>query len=264
MSAPPPADKDTVERVRVAVYQSFARRGRGPSLSDLQAELRVPESAVQSALVSLHEKRDLVLAAGAAAAFRMAAAGVDASANEAVLEHADPVLLAHPFAGVNLGFSVLGTSALWRGGCAWDAFALPALLPNEAPMLVATRCPGCHAPIAVNVSGEHAPAPADVAATADGTRVVAHFATPMKDAWDDVVQTCRLQQLFCNQGCVDAWCKHEGRERGYVMDLGTLWKLASGWYKGRLEFGYKRREPAEAKDYFRSVGLKGSFWGLED
>jgi hypothetical protein len=46
------------------------------------------------------------------------------------------------------------------------------------------------------------------------------------------------------------------------MDLGTLWRLAQGWYAGRLERGYQRRAPAEAAEYFRSVGLHGPFWGL--
>jgi hypothetical protein len=46
------------------------------------------------------------------------------------------------------------------------------------------------------------------------------------------------------------------------MDLATLWRLARGWYEGRLERGYRRREPSEAREYFRSVGLSGPFWGL--
>jgi hypothetical protein len=47
------------------------------------------------------------------------------------------------------------------------------------------------------------------------------------------------------------------------MDLATLWRLARGWYAGRLDPGYERREPSAAKDYFRSVGLEGTFWGLD-
>jgi hypothetical protein len=46
------------------------------------------------------------------------------------------------------------------------------------------------------------------------------------------------------------------------MDLTTLWRLASHWYDGRLEYGYTRREPASAAEYLRGVGLAGSFWGL--
>ncbi len=48
------------------------------------------------------------------------------------------------------------------------------------------------------------------------------------------------------------------------MDLATLWRFAAHWYDGRLEAGYRRREPGEAADYFRSVGLHGAFWGLDE
>ena len=51
---------------------------------------------------------------------------------------------------------------------------------------------------------------------------------------------------------------------GYVMDLPTLWRLASRWYEGRLVRGYLRREPAQAAAYFDEVGLRGAFWGLPD
>jgi hypothetical protein len=46
------------------------------------------------------------------------------------------------------------------------------------------------------------------------------------------------------------------------MDLATLWRLARGWYGGRLERGYRRREPSAAATYFGDVGLSGPFWGL--
>jgi hypothetical protein len=77
-----------------------------------------------------------------------------------------------------------------------------------------------------------------------------------------VVHTCGNQRLFCSEQCVDDWLNATGHARGYVMDLATLWRLASGWYAGRLAPGYRRRDPIEAKEYFRSVGLEGPFWGL--
>jgi hypothetical protein len=52
------------------------------------------------------------------------------------------------------------------------------------------------------------------------------------------------------------------QEIGYVMDLATLWRLSKDWYRGRLERGYQRREPVQAAEYFREVGLTGPFWGL--
>ena len=91
---------------------------------------------------------------------------------------------------------------------------------------------------------------------------VAHFLVPAARMWDDVVHTCGHQRLFCSPACVTAWLEATGYARGYVLDLGTLWRLAAHWYDGRLERGYTRREPAEAAEYLRGVGLSGPFWGL--
>ena len=82
--------------------------------------------------------------------------------------------------------------------------------------------------------------------------------------WDDVVHTWGNQRIFCSMHCVTTWLVRTGHEHGYAMDLQTLWRLASGWYAGRLERGYVRREPSAAADYLRAVGLSGAFWGLPD
>jgi hypothetical protein len=79
--------------------------------------------------------------------------------------------------------------------------------------------------------------------------------------WDDVVHTCSNQRLFCSEGCIDDWLERRSHQRGYVMDVETLWRLAAGWYQGRLDRGYVRREPVAASEYLRSVGLADPFWG---
>jgi len=84
---------------------------------------------------------------------------------------------------------------------------------------------------------------------------------PAAHMWDDVVHTCGNQRIFCSPTCVDQWLERTGQTRGYIMDLAALWRLAEHWYEGRLDYGYIRREPAAAADYFRSVGFTGSFWG---
>jgi hypothetical protein len=63
---------------------------------------------------------------------------------------------------------------------------------------------------------------------------------------DDVVHTCGHQRIFCNEACVDTWLTRTPYERGYLMDLATLWHLASGWYANPLTRGYVRREPSQA------------------
>jgi len=106
------------------------------------------------------------------------------------------------------------------GGCAWDSFALPHLLPDEPDVLVSARCPGCGRALAWAVSREAAPAG------------------------------------------VAGWLTRTGQQSGYLMDLATLWRLARGWYSGRLDRGHVRRDPGQARQYFRGAGLHGAFWGL--
>ena len=79
---------------------------------------------------------------------------------------------------------------------------------------------------------------------------MAHFLVPAARMWDDVVHTCAHQRLFCSEDCVGDWLAATGSARGYVMDLGTLWRLAAHWYDGRLERGYVRREPSQAAAVF--------------
>jgi hypothetical protein len=175
-----------------------------------------------------------------------------ADARHVVLDGDDRILMAHPFASIPLGFAVMGRETLWWGGCAWDSFAIPHLVDREPEVLVSTQCPGCGTPHAW-VVGREAPPPGDH---------VAHFLTPTAHMWDDVVHTCSHQRLFCDEACVDTWLDATGNSKGYVMDLATLWRLARGWYAGRLDRGYRRREPLSAAAYFEEVGLSGPFWGL--
>jgi hypothetical protein len=216
------------EDVRLGVYRTFATTGRAPAAAALAAELGLDADAVRAGLRRLADRRHLVL---------------DGSGD---------IAMAHPFSSVPLGFAVMGRETLWWGGCAWDSFAMPHVLPDEPEVLVSTRCPGCGAALAW-VAGRSAPP--------EG-REVAHLLVPVAQMWDDVVRTCGNQRLFCSDTCVDRWLELSGNARGHVMDLATLWRLAQHWYDGRLDRGYRRREPAQVADYFRAVGLRGSFWGL--
>ena len=217
-----------LEDLRLAVYRSFATTGHAPTREMLGAQLAGDDGEIKSGLEMLARNRHLVL------------------------DNNDDIVMAHPFSAVPLGFAVMGTTTLWWGGCAWDSFALPHLVADPNPMLVATRCPECDTPHAWNVARDHPPLGHEVA----------HFLVPVAHMWDDVVHTCGNQRIFCSTTCIDSWLERTGHDRGHVMDLATLWRLAAHWYDGRLDDGYVRREPVAATEYFRSVGLAGSFWGL--
>ncbi len=216
------------DALRLAVYSTLAATGRTPDRDTLASELGVDAAHVDAGMERL------------------------AAARHVVLDSAGGVVLAHPFATSPLGFAVMGERTLWWGGCAWDSFAIPHLVPDVPDVLVGTRCPGCDAALAWVVDRSAPPVGDEVA----------HFLVPMAQVWDDVVLTCSNQRLFCSTECVDRWLSASGHQQGYVMDLATLWRLARSWYDGRLQPGYERREPAQAREYFRDVGLDGPFWGL--
>lgn len=221
---------ELAERARITIYRHFATTGEALSVPELGGALDRPVNAVTSALTELANARHLVLAGDG-----------------------ETIVLAHPFASRSFRFSVMGPDTLWWGGCAWDAFAIPNLVPGARSVLVATTCPACDTPHAWIVDNIRPP-------TGDQ---VAHFLVPAAEIWPDADHACQNQQIFCSGACVDDWLAHTGNNRGYVMSLTTLWNLAAHWYDGRLDTPYTRRDPTQAADYFRSVGLSGPFWGLE-
>lgn len=216
------------ERVRLAIYRAFAGTGQRMSRAELATELALDAAAVDLAFEELAAQRHIVL-------------GADGE-----------IVMAHPFAALNLAFSVMGERTLWWGGCAWDSFAIPHLVEDEPGVLVATTCPSCGTAHAWTVTRDAPPA----------GEQVAHFLVPSDRIWDDVVHSCGNQRIFCDERCVDDWLAATGNARGSVFDLATLWRLAERWYEGRLDSPYVRREPAQATAYFAQVGLTGAFWGL--
>src|SRR6187549_3217340 len=141
----PTPEQVSDEDVRLAVYTKFAREGAAPTDGELAAQLAITQDDVRAALSRLARARHVALDAGGA------------------------VVMAHPFSAVPLGFAVMGSRTLWWGGCAWDSFALPHLLPDDPEVLVSTRCPGCGAALAWAVDRERPP----------GGGEVAHFLVPV-------------------------------------------------------------------------------------
>lgn len=122
------------EDLRIAVYDRL-RHGRIPTVTVLSDDLAVTPDEVRAGLQTLAGHRHLALSEDG------------------------EITMAHPFTAVPLGFSAMGQDTLWWGGCAWDSFALPHLLPDESPVLVATTCPACDTPHArAWTTGNHRPA----------------------------------------------------------------------------------------------------------
>lgn len=216
-----------IEALRVAIYRNYVNTGESIRVGELAEEFGTTLPTIQAGLSQLADKHHIVL------------------------DQEGRIIMAHPFSSIPLGFSVMGQSTLWWGGCAWDSFALPHILPGDDEVLIATHCPNCSRAHAWSVNNQKPPEGAQVA----------HFLTPTAHIWDDVINSCLNQSIFCSEECVHDWLGKTDQSLGYIMDLSTLWNLASQWYAGRLEYGYVRRDPAVAAVYFQSVGLSGPFWG---
>ena len=132
-------NRDVVERVRRAVYDTFASQGRVPGTQRIGELAAVGEAQVKGGVAELAAQRQLAL---------------DRSGN---------IVMAHPFTTLNLGFSVMGERNLWWGGCAWDSFAIPSLVKDEPSVLVATTCPACRRPLAWTVTRSGPPEGSEVA-----------------------------------------------------------------------------------------------------
>ncbi|HET7718490.1 MAG TPA: organomercurial lyase, partial [Acidimicrobiales bacterium] len=143
-----------LETLRLAVYHQLATHGTAPGVAELAGVIDATEADVVRGLRVLAEGRHWALD-----------------------EDGTTVVLAHPFATIPLGFSVMGARTLWWGGCAWDSFAIPHLVEAEPAVLVATTCPGCGRALAWTVGRDAPP---------DGEEL-AHFLVPVAHVWDDVV-----------------------------------------------------------------------------
>ena len=67
---------------------------------------------------------------------------------------------------------------------------------------------------------------------------------------------------FRSEAHVDRWLEQRALERGAVLSLDQLWRLADAWYANRLARDWRRRRPDEAEALFAELGLTGDFWRL--
>ena len=82
-------NREVVERVRRAIYDTFASQGRVPGTQRIGELAAVGEAQVKGGVAELAAQRQLAL---------------DRSGN---------IVMAHPFTTLNLGFSVMGERTLW-------------------------------------------------------------------------------------------------------------------------------------------------------
>jgi hypothetical protein len=61
---------------------------------------------------------------------------------------------------------------------------------------------------------------------------------------------------------VDRWATAKKRQRGTIVSLEDVWRLAKAWYTDPRRPGWRPRTPAESQEILASVGLTEPFWTL--
>lgn len=140
--------------VRLAVYRAFADSGSAPSVDDLAATVSRPPADVAAALDRLQRAHALVLAPGT-----------------------DAIWMAHPFSAVPTAYGVRTHDRRYWANCAWDFFAIPALLGASGAL--PARCAASGATL-------EAVFDAGALVRADG---VLHFTVPPRRFWANVAFT---------------------------------------------------------------------------
>ena len=69
-------------------------------------------------------------------------------------------------------------------------------------------------------------------------------------------------RLFRSEEEIEDWCAVHGRERGAVLTLDRLQRLAAAWYDDRLRPDWRPRTREESQAVLAAVGLDGEFWRL--
>jgi hypothetical protein len=119
-------------------------------------------------------------------------------------------------------------------------------------MTIHTRLGGEVEPIALEVKEGHC----------TSNHMFAHFAIPVREAWDDVQLFCASVIPFRAISDIDPWCRRHGIRRGEAMPISQLAELARRWYGNHLDRNWIKWTQAEAQAIFRASGLSGAFWQL--
>jgi hypothetical protein len=68
--------------------------------------------------------------------------------------------------------------------------------------------------------------------------------------------------LFRSEEHVDRWLTKTGRQKGAVVPLEQVWRLARAWYSDPRKADWRPRTRDENQAVLASVGLTGQFWQL--
>ena len=141
--------------VKLAIYDTFAKTAKAPTVGDIAAKLNLPVDEVQTAFDDLHQQRLLVPEPGDATRIRMAP----------------------PFSGIGTPFRVTVRGRVYFAPCAWDAYGIATALHQDVVIDTNDGHTGERMTLEVK-KGKPVPLP-----------YVIHIAVPAANWWNDIVYT---------------------------------------------------------------------------
>jgi alkylmercury lyase-like protein len=144
---------NSLNEMRVAIYDAVVRSGQAPSPAQLGAVLGLPEADVAASCRALADAHVIVLRPGTL-----------------------QIAWAPPFSAIPTAFRVRGGEMSWYAPCAWDAFGIPAALKRDAA--INARCAWSGGSIDCGVAN----------GSAYGEGVI-HLLVPAAHFWDDIAYT---------------------------------------------------------------------------
>lgn len=207
------------------ILRHIIEDGYAPDLRSLAREARLTETEMAEALQRLAEYHGVVLH-----------------------PHAPEVWVIHPFSTAPTNFLVKNARGEWWGNCAWCALGAAVLIGGDVTIRTALGAVGRQVELHIRV-GE-----------LQESGYVIHFPVPMANAWDNVIYTCSLIQLFEDEAQVDAWCHQHGIVKGDVQTAQKVLQLSKAWYGRHLDKDWKKWTSAEAAQIFGRLGFSGPIW----
>ena len=86
----------------------------------------------------------------------------------------------------------------------------------------------------------------------------------MKNAWDNVILTCSLMQIFSNENQIDNWCKRHQYSKGDIQSIENIFNFAKIWYGNHLSQNWNKWTNEQTKSLFQQFNLTHPIWNIDD
>jgi hypothetical protein len=220
--------------LRVFVYDKIATSGKPPATTEIGAHFGITADDARGAIADARLGKTLF---------------PDPTTGE--------IAIAGPIAGTPTSYRVTANGVTWFATSAWDMLGVAAMYMTEVS--IETRCTDCGDSIKFLLDPLSFPA-FRFPRGADDEKLIIHFLIPARQWQDDIAATGSTMTLFRNEEHLNRWLTVRGHQKGAVVGLEQVWRLALAWYHDPRDPDWKPRTKAEQQAVLESVGLRGAFW----